>query len=82
VRKRRDRCKIPADVGHQEKWRLALNMIDQMYDEWGVGTDLPVVFDSGYGDCTAFRLGLEDRDLSYVAAVSDDLSAYPGDAVP
>ncbi|MBB4941773.1 hypothetical protein FHR32_006150 [Streptosporangium album] len=53
-----------------------------MYDEWGVGTDLPVVFDSGYGDCTAFRLGLEDRGLSYVAAVSDDLSAYPGDAVP
>ncbi|MBB4937683.1 SRSO17 transposase [Streptosporangium album] len=82
VHKRRDRCKIPQDVGHQEKWRLALNMIDQMYDEWGVGTDLPVVFDSGYGDCTAFRLGLEDRGLSYVAAVSDDLSAYPGDAVP
>lgn len=82
VRKRRDRCKIPADVGHREKWRLALTMIDQMYDEWGVGTDLPVVFDSGYGDCTGFRLGLEDRDLAYVAAVSDDLSAYPGDVVP
>jgi SRSO17 transposase len=82
VRKRRARCKIPADVGHREKWRLALNMIDQMYDEWGVGADLPVVFDSGYGDCTGFRLGLEDRGLSYVAAVSADLSAYPADAVP
>ena len=41
-----------------------------------------MVFDSGYGDCTAFRLGLEDRDLSYVAAVSDDLSAYRAEAVP
>jgi SRSO17 transposase len=82
VRKRRDRCKIPVDVAHREKWRLALDMLDQMYDEWGVGADLPVVFDSGYGDCTAFRLGLEDRGLFYVAAVSDDLSAYPGDVVP
>jgi SRSO17 transposase len=82
VRKRRARCKIPAGVGHREKWRLALNMIDQMYDEWGVGVELPVVFDSGYGDCTAFRLGLEDRCLSYVAAVSGDLSAHHGDAVP
>lgn len=82
VRKRRDRCKIPPGVGHREKWRLALDMLDQMYDEWGVGPDLPVVFDAGYGDCTAFRLGLEDRGLSYVAAVSDDLSAFPADAVP
>lgn len=82
VRKRRDRCKIPLDVGHREKWRLALGMVDQMYDEWGVSTDLPVVFDAGYGDCTAFRLALEDRGLSYVAAVSDDLSAYPADTVP
>lgn len=45
VRKRRDRCKIPLDVGHREKWRLALAMLDQMCDEWGVGADLPVIFD-------------------------------------
>ena len=82
VRKRRDRCKIPLDVGHREKWRLALAMLDQMCDEWGVGADLPVIFDSGYGDCTAFRLGLEDRTLPYVAAVSGSLSAYPENVVP
>lgn len=82
VRRRRRRCKIPLDVGHREKWRLALTMLDQLYDEWRVAGDLPVVFDSGYGDITAFRLGLEDRDLPYVAAVSGDPSAYPGDAVP
>lgn len=82
VRERRDRCRMPMGAGHEEKWRLALGMLDQMYGEWGVGADLPVVFDAGYGDCTAFRLALDDRGLSYVAAVSGGLSAYPADVVP
>ena len=30
IMRRRDRCKIPDDVRHREKWRLALDMFDQI----------------------------------------------------
>src|SRR5439155_20146935 len=35
---------------------------------WGL-PKLPVVADCGYGDCTAFRLGLAERGLSYIVEV-------------
>ncbi len=78
---RRARAGLPDDVRHREKWRQALDMLDQMVDEWQLGK-LLVTADAGYGDITAFRLGLEDRGLDYALAVSPDLSAYPVDAVP
>jgi SRSO17 transposase len=86
VRRRRARCKIPDQVRHREKWRLALDMLDQtLGDEatggWGLAT-LPVVADSGYGDITEFRLGLDERGLPYVVAVKPTTSAYPAEAVP
>jgi SRSO17 transposase len=81
VRAKRARAGIPDDVGHREKWRLALDMIDQMIEGWGLAK-LPVVSDSGYGDATLFRLGLAERGLSYVVQVDPTASAYPGDAVP
>jgi SRSO17 transposase len=46
VRAQRVRAGIPDDVRHREKWRLALDMIDQMVGEWGL-PKLPVVADSG-----------------------------------
>ena len=67
VRQKRDRAGIPDDVRHREKWRLALDMLDEMIDEWGL-PKLPVAADSGYGDCTLFRLGLAERGLRYVVA--------------
>jgi len=81
VRARRADAGIPGQVRHREKWRLALDMIDQMIDLWGL-PKLPVVADSGYGDATALRLGLAARGLSYIVEVDGSASAYPPDAVP
>lgn len=94
--RRRARCKIPDGVRHREKWRLALEMLDQILGperdgepdgepERGGGWGLPartVVADAGYGDITEFRLGLAERGLGYVVAVKPTTSAYPVDAVP
>jgi len=82
IRVRRARSKIPDDVRHVQKWRLALDMLDEMTATWGLPTDRPVVADAGYGDATGFRLGLTARGLSYVVAVKPTTSAYPADAVP
>jgi SRSO17 transposase len=81
VRAKRARAGIPHEVRHREKWRLALDMIDQMTGEWGL-PKLPVVADSGYGDCTVFRLGLAERGLSYIVQVDPTATAHPGEAVP
>lgn len=81
VRARRADAGIPEQVRHREKWRLALDMIDQMTGDWGL-PKLPVVADSGYGDATAFRLGLAERGLSYIVEVDGGTSAHPHDAAP
>ena len=81
VRERRDRAGIGDDVRHREKWRLALDMLDEMIDTWGL-PKLPVAADSGYGDCTLFRLGLAERGLRYVVQVDPTATAHHGDAVP
>jgi SRSO17 transposase len=69
--RRREQARIPDDIRHSEKWRLALEMIDEMAgpDGWGVleqltaagGTRPVVAADAGYGDNTTFRLELENR---------------------
>jgi SRSO17 transposase len=92
ARRRRQRAGIPDDVRHTEKWRLALEMIDEMTGPggWGVleqitgaGHARPVaVADAGYGDNTTFRLELENRHWQYVLAVKGTTSAYAGDARP
>jgi SRSO17 transposase len=81
VRGRRDRAGVGPAVRHREKWRLALDMLDQMTDEWDLAK-LPVAADAGYGDATGFRLGLEQRGYRYVVAVKETTSAYRGDAQP
>jgi len=81
VREKRDRAGIGDDVRHREKWRLALDMLDEMIDTWGL-PNLPVAADSGYGDCTLFRLGLSDRGLRYAVQVDPTATAHHGDAVP
>ena len=86
VRDRRRRAGIPEKVRHREKWRLALEMLDQMTDQhdpdaWGLGK-LPVVGDSGYGDATEFRLGLQQRGFDYVLEVDPTATAHAADAVP
>src|SRR3954467_3075232 len=85
IRRRRARCRIPDDARHREKWRLALDMLDEMLGEPDSGGGgLPtrcVVSDAGYGDATAFRLGLAARALGYVVAVKGTTSAYAVEAV-
>jgi SRSO17 transposase len=55
-------------------------MIDELI---GWGRTPPVLSaDAGYGDTTAFRQGLTDREISYVVAVKGATSAYPGGATP
>jgi SRSO17 transposase len=81
IRQRRARAGIPDTVRHREKWRLALDMLDQMNDSWGLPR-LPVTADSGYGDAAGFRLGLDERGYAYVVAVTPTASAYPVDALP
>jgi SRSO17 transposase len=89
---RRARAGIPGDVRHKEKWRLALEMLDEMTGPggWGVldqvaaaGGARPVVAaDAGYGDNTTFRMELEKRGWRYVVAVKGTTSAQAGDARP
>ena len=77
---RRAKTGVPEQVGHREKWRLALDMLDQART-WGLA-DRVVVADAGYGQNHHFRDGLTERGLDYVVAVRGDLNAHPGDAVP
>jgi SRSO17 transposase len=90
--RRRERAGIPDEVRHTEKWRLALEMIDEMAgpDGWGLleritaaGGGRPVVAaDAGYGDNALFRGGLAARGWRYVLAVKGTVSARPHDAAP
>ena len=92
IRRRRERARIPEEVRHAEKWRLALEMIDEMTGPggWGLldqvtgaGGARPVVTaDAGYGDNTTFRLELAARGWQYVVAVKGTTSAYAGGAEP
>ncbi|MFJ6064095.1 transposase [Streptomyces tendae] len=64
-----DRCRragVPDDVVHQEKWRLALGLLDALAD-WQLKAPV-VVADADHGVSTPFRIGLEERGLSYVLA--------------
>jgi len=86
IRRRRAQSRIPDGVGHREKWRQALDMLDEILAHekaggWGLARR-PVVADAGYGDVTEFRLGLTERGLSYALAVKGTTSAYPADTAP
>ena len=77
---RRAKAKIPDAVRHVPKWRLALDMLDDLL-EWGLERRV-VQADGGYGDITAFRVGLEERELEYVVQLKGTTSAHPHDAAP
>jgi SRSO17 transposase len=77
---RRAACGIPDDVGHVEKWQLALDMLDETRS-WGLEVPLAIA-DAGYGDAAAFRHGLQARGLNYVVGISTTMSAHSEAAVP
>ncbi len=76
---RRARAKIPDGARHRPKWQLALDIVDELL-AWGLERRV-VQADGGYGDITAFRVGLEQRGLQYVVQVKGSTSAHPADAV-
>jgi SRSO17 transposase len=77
---RREKAKLPEDVHHVEKWRLAFEMIDELIG-WGL-TPPVVLGDGAYGDNTELRTGLEERDIAYVLDVKGVTSAYHEDVAP
>ncbi len=77
---RRVKAGVPETVGHREKWRLALDLVDEAI-AWGLPAKT-IVADAGYGANHAFRQGLADRGLDFVVAVRADETAHPADAVP
>jgi SRSO17 transposase len=77
---RRAKAHVPDAVGHREKWRLALDMIDELA-AWGLRPPL-VAADAGYGEITAFRGGLDDRQIPYVLQIKSGTSAYPEHVTP
>src|SRR3954447_22290587 len=80
IRERRRRAGIPAEQRHREKWRLALDMFDELAG-WGLGPPV-VVADAGYGDIAEFRDGLSAGGRAWVVQVQGVLSAHPEGAVP
>ena len=87
--RRRQRAGIPDEVRHREKWRLALDMIEEMTGSggWGVpdlvtGARPVVAADIGYGDNALFRQQLTARGWRYAVAVKGGTTAHDGDAVP
>ena len=80
IRARRTRAGIPDAVRHREKWRLALDMLDELAG-WGLTPPL-VAADAGYGDNADFRDGITARGWAWVVQVNDNLTAHRADAVP
>lgn len=77
---RQSLARIPADVTHREKWRLALDMLDTLVG-WGMRPPA-VVADAAYGTNAQLRRALAERGLAYVLAVRGDVTAHPFDAEP
>ena len=71
---RRAKAHLPEKERHRPKWQLALEMLDELRG-WGLAA-LPIVADAGYGEITAFRAALEERELAYVVEVKAATSAY------
>jgi SRSO17 transposase len=80
IRVRRVRAGIPETERHQPKWRLALDMLEELAG-WEL-TPPVVVTDAGYGISAAFRDGLSTHGWPYVVQVQGDLTAHPAEAAP
>ena len=90
--RQRERAGLPDEIRHTEKWRLALQMIEEMTgpDGWALAGQITaaggarpvVVSDAGYGDNALFREELTTAGWQYVVAVKGAASAYPHQAVP
>jgi SRSO17 transposase len=71
---RRRKAKIPDGVVFRTKRRLAASLCERAAD-WRLPA-APILADCAYGDDTAFRTGLQARELEFVLAVSAQISVY------
>ncbi len=73
-RARRTEAGIPETVEFRTKWQLALELIDEAR-AWGLRVGV-VLADAGYGEVTAFRDGLEARQLPYAVGIPSSLGVW------
>ena len=77
---RRTKAKVPQEVDFRTKPEIALHQIGACAADPMVPRGV-VLVDAGYGNNTAFRQGLEDLGLGYVAAILSSTSVWaPGTA--
>jgi SRSO17 transposase len=79
-RRRRKACGIPAEIGFQPKWEIALDEIERLLAE-----DLPrapIVADAGYGVVTEFRERIAKRGLAYAVGISKEVTVWPQGRAP
>ena len=77
---RRQKAGVPESIEFEEKWRLAIRLLDEAL---AVGVRKHVVLaDAGYGDSTDFRREVVARGLRYVMAVSGKLVVWMPGAAP
>jgi SRSO17 transposase len=77
---RRKKAGIPDSVEFEEKWRLAIHLLDEALAA-GVRKHV-VLADAGYGDVSEFRREVVARGLHYVMAVSGKLVIWMPGAAP
>ena len=77
---RRTASKIPEAARYAPKWRLALDMLDELAT-WGHAPPV-LIADAGYGQVAAFRTGLTERHIPYVVATTATTTAHPAGAAP
>lgn len=77
---RAERAGVPEDLAFQEKWRIALSLLDNA--RVGHPDSLPVLADAGYGCNGLFRQALRDRGLDYLVAVKGETVVWPPEAEP
>jgi SRSO17 transposase len=80
ILRRRAASKVPEEERYRPKWRMALEMLDEL-SRWGHRPPL-LVADAGYGHVGEFRQGLSKRDIRYVLATTSATTAHPAEAVP
>ncbi len=71
---RRRKAKIPEEVSFRTKPQLAAALAEQAAG-WQIPT-APILGDAAYGDDTAFRSALHEREFGYLLAVSPNVGVF------